>query len=83
MEEFKAYRQRKKMEKIERLRKRNDALRKKGKDPLAGWNPVVNTGSGGLNKITVATGKGTIDLTGNNNETRNFFSDEQKKMGKK
>ncbi|MGY3704924.1 hypothetical protein BW731_12190 [Vagococcus martis] len=39
--------------KSEKLRIKNDKLRAKGKDPLKGSNPMVNTGMVGINKANI------------------------------
>lgn len=42
---------RRKIEKIERLRRKNAKLRAQGKEPIKkGWGKMINTGFGGLNK---------------------------------
>lgn len=52
---FKKVRQwsaRRKDERKNELRKRNWELRQEDKDPHKGWNPMINTGFGGLNKVS-------------------------------
>ncbi|OPF86105.1 hypothetical protein BW731_12035 [Vagococcus martis] len=44
---------RKELLKSEKLRIKNDKLRAKGKDPLKGSNPMVNTGMVGINKANI------------------------------
>ena len=73
LSEFKHFRQRK-------LTMRTEKLRQKGNDPLKGWSTMVNTGLGGLNNVT-GPGKGAIDITGNNNENYNVYSETQKELG--
>lgn len=43
----------KKLLKSEKIRLKNDKLRAKGKDPLKGSNPMVNTGLVGINKANI------------------------------
>ncbi|EPH95241.1 hypothetical protein D920_02511 [Enterococcus faecalis 13-SD-W-01] len=52
------------------LRKKNWKLRQEGKDPHKGWNPMINTGLGGLNKVSRGE-RGEID-------NRAYFLEEQK-----
>ncbi len=37
----------------EKIRIKNDKLRAKGRDPLKGSNPMVNTGLAGINKANL------------------------------
>ncbi|WP_314208387.1 hypothetical protein [Vagococcus salmoninarum] len=80
LSEFKHFRQRKLTMRTEKLRRKNNQLRQKGKDPLKGWSTMVNTVLGGLNNVT-GPGKGAIDITGNNNENYNIYSETQKELG--
>lgn len=41
-----------KMRKKEKLRQKNAKLRAQGKDPLKGWNTMVDSGYGGMNTHT-------------------------------
>lgn len=41
------------MLKSEKIRIKNDRLRKQGKDPLKGSREMINTGSGGINKANI------------------------------
>ena len=67
------------LEKRKQLREKNVRLRAKGKDPLKGWNTMVDTGLGGLNKGGASL-NGVIDMTGQNLGTANLFSEEQKQV---
>lgn len=67
--------------KAQKLREKNAQLREEGKDPLNGWGKMVNTGFGGLNSGG-SKANGTVDLTGGNLGTMNFFSEEQKQLAK-
>lgn len=58
------------------LRLKNAELRRSGKEPLKGWNQMVNTGMGGLNK----SGPGSIDMTGKGLGTYNYYSEEQRQV---
>lgn len=72
--------QQRRMEKSEKLRKRNAQLRAQGKEPIkSGWGPMIDTGLGGLNRGP----KGTVDLTGQNLGTENYFSNEQRDVAEK
>ena len=84
LENYQEKRKKRLLEKNERLREKNDALRKKGKDPLKGWNRMIDTGLGGGNNVTIASGSGLIDMDkdGKNGGTANLFSEEQKQLGK-
>ncbi|MGY3765434.1 hypothetical protein ACWOAH_02620 [Vagococcus vulneris] len=42
-----------KLLKSEKIRIKNDELRAKGKDPLKGSNPMINTGMVGINKANI------------------------------
>lgn len=55
------------------LRKKNFELREEGKEPHKGWPPMVDTGLVDANGALVKINRGTIDITGNNHETFNFF----------
>lgn len=55
------------------LRKKNFELREEGKDPHKGWPPMVDTGLVDANGALIKINRGTIDITGNNHETFNFF----------
>ncbi|MGX7132095.1 hypothetical protein [Enterococcus songbeiensis] len=81
LEEMKKQLAEQKREKAEELRIKNAKLRAEGKDPLKGWNRMVDTGLGGLNKGGMAA-NGVIDMTGENLGTMNFFSEEQKELAK-
>lgn len=72
--------QKKKEQKKLILRKKNFELREGGKDPHKGWHPMVDTGSGGANGALVKINRGTIDITGNNDETFNYFLEEQRRV---
>lgn len=61
------------------LRLKNARLRAQGKEPLKGWGKMVDTGFGGLNAGGMKS-NGTVDLTGDNLGTENYFTDEQKKI---
>lgn len=63
--------------KKQELRKKNFELRQKGKDPLKGWNKMVDTGMSGSCMRGAAV---LIDITGRNLETYNFFSENQKQL---
>ena len=80
-EEFSNQLKNRRLEKRQKLRERNVRLRAKGKDPLEGWNTMVDTGLGGLNKGGPVA-NGLVDITGQNLGTVNLFSDEQKKVAK-
>ncbi|MCU7700049.1 hypothetical protein [Enterococcus gallinarum] len=41
---------------------------------------MVDTGSGGANGALVKINRGTIDITGNNDETFNYFLEEQRRV---
>lgn len=69
-----------KLQKSEKLRIKNDRLRSQGKEPLKGWNTVVNTGMGGLNRVTSSTGKGIVDMLSKEKGTVNFYAEEQKNV---
>ena len=62
------------------LRKKNFELREEGKDPHKGWHPMVNTGLGGANGALVKINRGTSDITGNNDDTFNYFLEEQRRV---
>ncbi|MGY3748659.1 hypothetical protein [Vagococcus acidifermentans] len=68
--------------KKEALQKKNEKLRSEGKDPAAGWGKMVDTGGGGMNKAIISQGKGIVDLTGQNLENANYFSEEQKRLAR-
>lgn len=82
LEEVKKDLAERKVKKSEELRRKNAKLRAEGKDPLKGWNKMVDTGLGGLNKGGQAA-NGTIDLTGQNLGTANYFSETQKELARK
>ena len=62
------------------LRKRTLKLRERGKDPHKGGTPCVDTGSGGANGALVKINRGTHRDTGNNDETFNYFLEEQRRV---
>lgn len=82
LEEVKKDLAERKVKKAEELRRKNAKLRAEGKDPLKVWNKMVDTGLGGLNKGGQAA-NGTIDLTGQNLGTANYFSETQKELARK
>jgi hypothetical protein len=65
---------RQKDERKNALRKRNWELRQEGKDPHKGWHPMINTGFGGLNKVS----RGELGEVDN----KAYFLEEQKYIRK-
>ncbi len=63
----------KKLLKSEKIRLKNDQLRKKGKNPTKGWGQMINTGLGGINQASGFLNK--FDNVG-------FISSQQKTIGK-
>ena len=54
----------------ERIRKKNDKLRAKGKDPLKGWGKMMDTGFGGINKAAPGV------------DTKVFIAEQQKEIAR-
>lgn len=59
-------------------RKKNFELRQAGKDPQKGWHSMVDTGMSG----SCMRGAAIVDITGENLETYNYFSENQKQLAK-
>jgi hypothetical protein len=67
LEQIKIEQQKRKAEKKQALRRKNAQLRKEGKDPLAGWGQMMDTGAGGFNKA-------------NPIDTKVYFGEKQKRI---
>ena len=59
-------------------KKKNFELRQAGKDPQKGWHSMVDTGMSG----SCMRGAAIVDITGENLETYNYFSENQKQLAK-
>lgn len=69
----------KKLLKSEKIRIKNDRLRKKGKDPLKGSREMVNTGAGGINKANIGIKNGENTTSSMNKTQRNFMTENANK----
>lgn len=70
------------LNKAERLREKNNLLRKKGKDPLKGWGKMINTGYGGINSMNRDGGTGAKPRS-SEIDNKQYFLEEQKNTRKK
>ncbi|MGM0125763.1 hypothetical protein IGI37_003164 [Enterococcus sp. AZ194] len=71
-----------KTRKREKILEKNRRLRAEGKDPLKGWNRMVNTGLGGLNRGGTVSNTVVNPLDKNTEGTYNYFGEEQKNIAK-
>ena len=81
-DKFRKFWQGRALRRSDRLRLKNDRLRAQGKEPLKGWQQMVDTGLGGLNKVTNQTGKGALNLDQHTDGTYNLYSETQKELAR-
>lgn len=75
--DFEDFLKEKRAKKSEKIRKKNNELRRQGKPTVKkGWGKMVDTGIAG----SKMTGHGAIDLTGQNIGNYNYYGEEQKRI---
>ncbi|KAF1299285.1 hypothetical protein BAU15_01170 [Enterococcus sp. JM4C] len=68
-----------KIEKKQKLREKNAQLRAEGKDPLKGWNVMVDTGAGGINSSGLSQNS-SINPIDKSSKGETYFASEQKNV---